>query len=83
MTKAESNKIKVTNCTEVGYVNGEKIFADELKKWAFRRLLTWAELFAMCKEFLAALEHRIPDNIGQEYKKARIKELKELISKHN
>ncbi len=49
LTKKQSNKIKVAETTEVAYINGEKIYAENLQKWAYRRLETWPELLATCK----------------------------------
>ena len=56
LTKEQSNKIKVTEITEVGYINGEKIYAENLQKWAYRRLETWPELLDACKYTIEQLK---------------------------
>ncbi len=57
LTKEEASKIIVTETTEVAYVNGENIYAENLYKWAYRRLETWPELLDACKHGAMSIHH--------------------------
>lgn len=64
LTKEEGNKIKVADDTEVAYINGEKIYAENLQKWAYRRLLTWPALFEACQALSDTYLDSLNDNTG-------------------
>jgi len=54
LTREQSNKIKVNETTEVAYINGEKIYAENLQKWVYRRLEMWPDLLASLKSLTDA-----------------------------
>lgn len=56
LTREQADKIEVTETTEVAYINGEKIYAENLQKWAYRRLETWPDLLSACRCAVADLE---------------------------
>lgn len=52
LTAEQADKIEITEGTEVAYINGEKIVAENLKRWAYRRLKGWPNLLKACEEFV-------------------------------
>ncbi len=49
LTREEADKIQVIRDTKVACINGQKITAEYLQKWAYRRLETWPDLLASNK----------------------------------
>jgi hypothetical protein len=64
MDAETSNKIQVALDTEVAYINGETIYAENLQRWAYRRLETWPALLDVCKELLKAYRLSRPQIFG-------------------
>lgn len=58
LTKKEADKIKVYEDTEVAHIDGKTIYADNLKKWAYRRLETWLDMLEVCKELVSFCESK-------------------------
>ena len=56
MNREESNKIKVNRSTQVGDINGIGIDAEDLQRWAYRRLETWPDLLELA-EWVSRGEH--------------------------
>ena len=50
MDREQGNKIKVNESTQVGDINGIGIDAEDLQRWAYRRLETWPDLLDACKQ---------------------------------
>lgn len=52
LTREQTNKIKINPDVIVGFSGtGGDICAEQLAKWAYRRLETWPDLLDACKEF--------------------------------
>lgn len=61
LTKEQANKIKVARDTEVGDLCSyegahHKICAENLAKWAYRRLESWPDFLEGCKNALWRLD---------------------------
>lgn len=61
LTKEQGNKIKVERDTEVGDLCSyegahHKICAENLAKWAYRRLETWPDLLDIIQEILPSIK---------------------------
>ncbi len=55
-TKKEADKIKIEPSTSMGIINSGTVVAEDLPKWAYRRLESWPDLLEACKCLLADLE---------------------------
>lgn len=78
MNKKEANKIQVNRSTQVGSINGVGIDAEDLEKWAYRRLKTWPELLTACEVAVLALTHT---PVNPKDIKTIKKAIKEVIAK--
>lgn len=56
LSKEEADKIKVDENTPMGFVNCHPIVAEDLPKWAYRRLESWPELLDACKMYQERIE---------------------------
>ena len=61
LTREQADKIKVTEDTEVGDLCSyegahHKITAENLAKWAYRRLETWPDLLDLMQEILPSIK---------------------------
>lgn len=53
LTKEQADRIKVDLQTIVGAAaEGKPITAEELKRWAYRRLVSWPDLLKACEGFV-------------------------------
>jgi len=60
LTREQANKIKIERDTAIGFSGTVgTIRAEQLKKWAYRRLETWPDFLEGCKN---ALWHLDPDH---------------------
>ena len=58
LTKEQSNKIKIDGDVIVGFSgSGGDICAEQLARWAYRRLETWPDLFEASKDFISGWKH--------------------------
>ncbi len=57
LTKEEANKIRIKKTTEVGCVASVSFCAEDLYKWAYRRLETWPDLLEASKDFVSGYTH--------------------------
>jgi len=63
MTNEEMNKIQITRETEIGDLCSyegahHKIVAENLAKWAYRRLETWPDSMAACRKLVRFCESK-------------------------
>ena len=58
MNMEEANKIQITGLTKVAHVNGKPMYAENLQRWAYRRLETWPELLEACKHGAMSSHHQ-------------------------
>lgn len=60
LTRKQGNEIKVDCSTQIGSINGIGIDAEDLERWAYRRLETWPELLGVLKLVLDVALLEIP-----------------------
>ncbi len=86
MTKEEANKIRIESETVVaGYISDDmilakKVCAENLNKWAYRRLETWPDLLLACKQALEVVDCYTIGSKDAEDKKPVAKLLKIAIT---
>jgi len=59
LTREQGNKIKIDGDVMVGFSgSGGDICAEQLAKWAYRRLELWPDLLKVCEELISFCESK-------------------------